>query len=306
MARIFTLIFSSLLLAGCPLDEDNGDLSELSGIWRSDKQDAQEEYLEFSNGNINVLYIVDSLNCSRTIRTYEIAALEPDMFSYNGSNHIVSFDDRYTRYNEDFPEPCGSSLTNQVTVKISFKQLPEHLETYYPSNDEYVRISLLIAFDTDNSGTISTGDVIFALEPYDLGGQKSPTWQTLPASAMLVNYANNQAYSRGAIADLNVSIQENQITLTGKASDFIGIGDISNGTQIDVSSYYNVKAHTQKDRYPNGDSLNNSFLFTSGVDTSLLDDTINDVTVIENDPDASHLNLLPIFDIQNIEVEVTE
>ncbi len=309
MIRIFTLFFFSLLLTGCQLDEGDNELTELTelnGIWKSNEPNIQEEYLQFGNGEINVLYIVESLNCSRIIRTYEIATLEPDMFIYESGDKINSFEDIYSRYSDDFPGECESHSTKEVTVKIGFSQLPEALEDYHLDNETSVNMGVKIAFDTDNSGTISMGDVILTLATPVVGGQISPTWQALPTDVFLVNFANSDGYSYGAVTEASASIQANQISLIANASDFIGIGDINNSTQIDVSSYYNIKSYTQSDRYPNTIDVVGQFMFSEAVETGFLVDTMDDVIVTNSDPDAQPINNPPIFDILSIEVEVTE
>ncbi len=304
MFRTLTILFISLFLSGCILEEEHRDISELNGMWKSDNENVYEQYLEISNGQINVLYIVDSLDCSRTIRTYDIATMDSDIFTYEGNGRVYSGEDKYLQLKEAFPKPCESNSSNEVTVKITLNQLPEILENYYPNSDA-VHLEFKIAFDTDNNGSISVGDLIFALKT-PFGGLNPPTWHSLPSNVYAVSNASEDTYGWGSVASLQSSFDGDQITLVAKSENFIGIGDINNGTQIEVSSSFYTDDHKQLDRYPNVDDFEGFYLFTSGVDTSFLEDSTNDVILTDNDSTTPALNLIPIFDIRSIEIEISE
>ena len=311
MIKILTFTVVSLFLMGCSLEEDiedSADVSEVDGIWKSDEQDTQEEYLQFGDGEINVLYIVDSLSCSRVLRTYNIATMDSDIFTYSRSGKVIGVDGSYSRIQEEFPVRCDSNLTNDVEVKIGFKQLPEFLESYYPIPEERIRLKIRVAFDTDNNNAISVGDVVFELK-LDLNGEQIPTWDTLATQVWVVYSASSDffswSYGESMAADLDLTVQDNHITLLAKASDHSGVGDISNDTQVEVLSIFETDTHTQKDRYPDGDDMSGFFIFTEGENTNYLGDAVDDVSIIESEVNTMPINLSPIFDIESIEVNIS-
>ncbi len=197
---------------------------------------------------------------------------------------------------DELPGFCGSNSTKQVEVKITFQHLPELLEQYQSisSKDDFF-YDTSIKFDMDNNGKTSVGDILFFIDSIFSEITTAPSWQSLATSVGYVYQANENSYSIYHVAELTAQVQGQEMTLTGKSADFNLIDNISNGTQILVRSSYDLNGYYQRDYFPD-----DSDTFTSGLDTSLLEDAEGDAFFTFNPP------VTPIVDIRKIEISINE
>jgi len=185
-----------------------------------------------------------------------------------------------------------------ITVTIDLTSLPDtftyDLDTTQNGAAEY-RWS--ITFDTNNNATLDKGDVIFdvSLVAFDATPQ-----QTIPRGdlrAYLWERGDANPIVATQVAEIGLETTATSLTFSASARLLPSLASISNGTQIYVETQYKDKTSGTyyMDYYPAVET------YTSGLDTSLITDGLNDFEtyigpVIGKD--------FPFIDIEKISVAI--
>lgn len=307
---------------------------ELEGSWVFSDDLRNDTYVEFS-GNINTFYFRnDALECYSSSFEYSFIAhdnkiifFDLDTESINDqfiSSYLITGDrlaitseedslgetwvDNLTRVDSNSLLSCGDKLSiKEVDIKISVRELPvdveKSLEEYGVPRNFY---GAHIIFDIDNSGTTTTGDIKVEYRLSAFLNENNEVHSYSYANIFYIEKIDNLTrYS--SIADVEHYLDENSINLTIKASDLAIVNTISNGTQIKAQTLlttYKLDPNNEgsyllslnpQDYFP---SERLEDVFTSGLDTVLLFDTLNDRN------NSSFLT--GMIDIEKIEVTIRD
>jgi hypothetical protein len=321
MKLLFTLILVTIFLTGCLLEEESKESNKtLYGVWVQSESADISQYTTITEDSTIFWIYIEHLSCIGQVIKLDNLDINDKKLVIESQNQSITLTllsdnqiqatstnskdiTKYTRHLGALPKSCGNDSTKQVEVNIMFEYLPELLESYKTilSTDDF-SYDTDITFDMDNDGKVSVGDIQFSLTTGFPETAKTPSWQSLKAVVSYVYEASSNGHSNHLISELTVLVQGKKITLTGKSTNFGLIDNISNGTQVLVSSSYRLNDYNQHDYFPE-----DSHTFTSGLDTSLLEDVAGDSNISWDSTSASsNLNLTSIVDIRTIEISIID
>ena len=299
---------------------------ELQKRWRLINDDSQSQ-LEFLHGQYKFYSVFGDLSCaiehslsyhahdnkifmSRLHETWEgTYSVEGEQLTINwheaefftgetdttNLQHIYNIDNNPVNYCSD------ATLTKKIESKIGFKHLPDLFENYVPSTiDEKLYFTVSILFDMDSDGTRSSGDLNFLLHYEYSNKMFQSSWQALGAKVLITQRLSPTSYLQAEVTDLNIKIEESSLTLSAEAADFKLLNDINTGTPINVSVHAQFSDQTQGDSFPNNASGNNNQQYTTGMDSSYLEDYTDDVSISDS------WDITPLVDIHTVEVSIQE
>ncbi len=284
-------------------------------------------YLEFSTGKYNPYRILEDYACSTSLPfTYHAHnnkffmsnlhetwkgsyTVEGEQLTlnwheaefFNGEIQALDLQHIYNIENQPINFCSDPSLTKIIESKIGFKHLPDLLENYVPSTiDEKLYFTVSILFDMDSDGTRSSGDLNFLLHYEYSNKMFQSSWQALGAKVLITQRLSPTSYLQAEVTDLNIKIEENSLTLSADAANFKLLNNINTGTPINVSVHAQFDDQTQGDSFPNNISGNNNEQYTTGIDSSYLEDYIDDVSISDS------WDITPLVDIHSVEISIIE
>ena len=283
---------------------------ELDGIWESEG-DFTAMRSTFKNNQYRMYYETTELSCFKK-------GSEWDYIAYNGKIAIKDFeqnseagvyehlfdytfaDGNLALYfiesdpNKLHPEELSIEVessssfcedetsTKKIEAKIKFTSLPENLETYLENlGGDYNVFETKLTFDMDNSGSLSTKDIILGLRSeFKIKADSSLNKTTLATlSAKVVNGRSSYDYQFNLDG---FTMSDNMIIFTAKAADLGWIKDVDINTPVNLDSKVmnGVRITEGEDNFrltsQHADSYPAEKLYTSGVDISLLEDPQGD------------------------------